>query len=83
MTPDREKMIHWYWRVYRDQWHPTIGNEFKVDATKLDAPYSPNPARAADNVIVLPAKRDILTFRREPHLGHYRVVCEGIVVEME
>lgn len=80
MTPEREKLIRDHWAAWRHAWHATIGNEFKVDASKFDPP---DAKLGGDNVIVLPTKRDILTFTRERHLGHYRIVCEGIVVEME
>lgn len=87
MTPEREKLIRGYWRVYRDQWHATIGNEFKVAVDPKDEHVMAKDA-CGHNVVPLrlASRPQILTFTRENaggYLGHYRIVCEGIVVEME
>ena len=76
MTPEREKLIRDHWAAWKHAWWPTIGNEYKV------AVHPEHAGGEFSNVVAL-RQRDILTFTRERHLGHYRVVCEGIVVEME
>lgn len=74
MTPEREKLIRWYWEIHRTAWHETIGDEFKVAVEpKVQAvPYDAN-------VIPLKSTVDMLTFRRDDD-GTVR--CEGIVLEM-